>query len=522
MRSHAALLGVGAIGVVIVAYGLLAGQVGPAATPTITLTPATTPDTGAYLVDDPLPAAPLNLMDQAEAPFQLSSLRGEGVLVFFGYTHCPDVCPETLGVLSQVLDRVGPALRVVFVTVDPERDTPAFLTEYVRYLPPGFTALTGAPGEIRVAADSWGVRYARVDGDSPDAYSMTHTSTVYLVDPAGLLRAEFPFGTGTDAIVDTVRSVLARPIMTTPSASPPTAVPTSLATPTAQPASPGPSAGAALPMRLEVQSTAVWSGGASPVILALSTERGRVNQLDAQVRVSVIDAQGAAIGPPVDARAVQPWGVPDVSYVAPLDIPTPGWWTIRAEVVSATDSTVVGSVATGRVAVRDPGFTARLGAPAPNVHTPTIADDGGDIRRISTDPLPMPKLYETSVSDALAAHEPFVLVLDSSRWKTTDICGTALVMVRYMTERWPDQTFIHLEPFAYDVVTDSLVLRGSLAQPEVVPAAEAWGIATPPWVATSMPWVFVVDGNGIVRAKYQGVVGSADIDVLITMLRAGA
>jgi len=235
--------------------------------------------------------------------------------------------------------------------------------------------------------------------------------------------------------------------------------------------------------------------------------------------VSVIGSDGSSIGPPVTAKAVQPFGVPDVSYVAALEIPTAGWWTIRAEVVAAADPALVGAVATGRVPVRDPGSTARLGSPAPNVRTPTIADAGGDIRRISTDPLPMNRLYETSTSDALAAHEPFVLVLDSSRWKTTDICGTALVLVRYLTERWPDGTFIHLEPFAYDLVTDSLVLRGSLAQPEVLPAAEAWGIATPPWVATSMPWVFVVDRDGIVRAKYQGVVGSADLDVLISMLR---
>jgi len=489
----------------------------PQGRPSITFTPAATADAGAFLVDEPVPAPPLNLEDHREAPFQLASLRGEGVLVFFGYTHCPDVCPATMGILGQVLDRVGPALRVVFVTVDPERDTPAFLTDYLRYMPAGFVGLTGAPGDIRVAADSWGVRYARVDGDSPDAYSMTHTSTVYLVDPAGLLRAAFPFGTGADAMADTVRAVLASPIATAP----PTAAPTIAPTRAPPTATPGPSPGPSVALRLEVQSTAVWSGGASPVILALSTALGRLDELGARIRISVVDANGSAIGAPADAVAIQPWGVPDVSYVAPLEIPTPGWWTIRAEILSATDPSLVGAVATGRVAVRDPGSTARLGMPAPNVRTPTLTDAGGDIRRITTDPLPMSRLYETSTSDALAAHEPFVLVLDSSRWKTTDICGTALVLVRYLAERWPDETFIHLEPFRYDVVTDSLVLQGSLAQPVVVPAADAWGIATPPWVATSMPWVFVVDGNGIVRAKYQGVVGSADIDVLISMIRAG-
>ena len=91
-------------------------------------------------------------------------------------------------------------------------------------------------------------------------------------------------------------------------------------------------------------------------------------------------------------------------------------------------------------------------------------------------------------------------------------------MARYLEDRWPALPFIHVEPFRYDVVTDTPVLEGSLTDPTLTDVATAWGIGGPPWGSTSMPWVFVVDQQGIVRAKYQGVMGSADIDVLLTLL----
>ena len=109
-------------------------------------------------------------------------LRGQDVLVFFGYTHCPDVCPETVGRLGVAMAAFGEGVQAVFVTIDPERDTPAWLTTYSQALPPRFTALTGTASQIRSTADAWGVRYARVETDTPGAYSMTHTADVYLVD----------------------------------------------------------------------------------------------------------------------------------------------------------------------------------------------------------------------------------------------------------------------------------------------------------------------------------------------------
>ena len=111
-----------------------------------------------------------------------------------------------MGIVTQVATDYGSAMRVIFVSIDPERDTVAWLHEYVRYLPAGFSALTGSATEVRAAADAWGVRYARVDEGAPDRYSMSHTAEVYLVDGTGRLRAHFPFGTQAGAMLDTVRS----------------------------------------------------------------------------------------------------------------------------------------------------------------------------------------------------------------------------------------------------------------------------------------------------------------------------
>jgi hypothetical protein len=181
-----------------------------------------------------------------------------------------------------------------------------------------------------------------------------------------------------------------------------------------------------------------------------------------------------------------------------------------------------GSSLLGRTSVSalDPGATARLGAAAPDARTPTLDDVGGVALRVTTDPVPDLRMSRTSTVDALAAGEPFVLVVDSVRFKVTPACGKALSLAKYLQGRWPEVSFIHLEPYAYDVVTDTAVLQGSLGAPILVPAADAWGTGGAPWGAGSMPWVFIVDRDGRLVAKYQGVVGSDDIDVIVSMLAA--
>lgn len=202
--------------------------------------------------------------------------------------------------------------------------------------------------------------------------------------------------------------------------------------------------------------------------------------------------EGAAVGAPVEAAVVHPPGETTTYYVATLDIPTPGWWRVA---LSAAESRTP-LVSTADVAALDPGTSATLGEPAPSVHTPTLDDVVGVRLAVTTDPAPDLRLSRTSTTDALAQHSPFVLVIDSTRFRITSACGKAIVMARYLLDRWPAVDFIHLEPFRYSVVTDTAVLDGSLADPQLTDPATAWGIGGSPWGAASMPWVFVVDGRG--------------------------
>ena len=127
-------------------------------------------------------------------PFDLAELEGSNVLVYFGYTHCPDVCPATLGELYGVFE-AAPETQALFITVDPERDTPEFLGEWTTYLPDNIHAVTGSPGAIRRAADNYGVKYARVETTSTAGYTMSHTAELYLIDEHGQLLLAYPFGT---------------------------------------------------------------------------------------------------------------------------------------------------------------------------------------------------------------------------------------------------------------------------------------------------------------------------------------
>lgn len=154
----------------------------------------------AKVSDLALPAPPLvDLVSADGTPFQLAALEGPS-LVFFGYTHCPDVCPTTIGELFGVLE-AEPDANAVFISVDPERDTPEFLAEWTQYFPDGFVAVTGSPGAIRATADNWGVKYARVETTSTAGYSMSHTADVFLVDEEGQLREQYPFGTKSERML---------------------------------------------------------------------------------------------------------------------------------------------------------------------------------------------------------------------------------------------------------------------------------------------------------------------------------
>ncbi len=138
------------------------------------------------------------LRDTQGRGFAWGALRGDAVLVFFGYTHCPDVCPLTLVRLARVLDALGPRagrVKVVFVTLDPARDTPKVLRAYLDALLPAATALRGDAAATARSAAQWGVRWRRVDDPRGGAgdYWFDHSASVTLVGPRGHLRARYGY-----------------------------------------------------------------------------------------------------------------------------------------------------------------------------------------------------------------------------------------------------------------------------------------------------------------------------------------
>jgi protein SCO1/2 len=156
-------------------------------------------------------AAGFTLTDQDGKRRSLADFRGKVVSVFFGYTQCPDVCPTTLAEMKAVRDKLGTdagRLQVVFITVDPERDTPALLKNYVAAFDPTFIGLTGTPEEIATVAKDFKVFYEKVPGSVPGQYTMNHTAGSYVFDPAGHIRLFVRHGQGTDVLASDIRTLL--------------------------------------------------------------------------------------------------------------------------------------------------------------------------------------------------------------------------------------------------------------------------------------------------------------------------
>ncbi len=142
----------------------------------------------------------------------LSSLRGTVVALFFGYTHCPDICPGTLHVMKLVRGELGEDaghLRALMVSVDPKRDTPERLDEYVRYFDPTFIGLTGSQQEIDAIVARFGAAYTLGDADASGSYTVDHTSLVYLIDGDGQVRHLLASTSGVDQMLPLVRELIA-------------------------------------------------------------------------------------------------------------------------------------------------------------------------------------------------------------------------------------------------------------------------------------------------------------------------
>jgi protein SCO1/2 len=154
---------------------------------------------------------PFRLVDQNGKTVTDTDLKGKWSLVYFGYTHCPDACPTALNDIAIALDQLGPrreAVRSVFITVDPERDTPEVLKEYVTSFDAPILALSGSPEEIARAAKAYRVYYAKHPEPGGD-YSMDHSSVIYVMDPEGRFTASFTHQSTPEEITERLKKLLA-------------------------------------------------------------------------------------------------------------------------------------------------------------------------------------------------------------------------------------------------------------------------------------------------------------------------
>lgn len=158
------------------------------------------------------PAPPINLTRADGSSFQLSELKGNIVLLFFGYTACPDVCPTTLAELKTAVDRIGPEkaenVEVVFVSVDPQRDTPERVQEYANHFNERFIGLSGPESALAKVWSDYGVYRSVAEGSPATGYLVDHTARITLIDQDGNLRSSYSFETPVDDLVHDLNLLL--------------------------------------------------------------------------------------------------------------------------------------------------------------------------------------------------------------------------------------------------------------------------------------------------------------------------
>ena len=155
---------------------------------------------------------PFSLVGADGKPVTDRDFRGRYMLIFFGFTHCPDICPAELQVIAQALEQLGDKAKKVvpiFITLDPERDTPEAMANYVKSFGPNFVGLTGSPEAIAAAAKAYRVAYSKVENkDLAGDYSVDHSALVYLMDPEGRYVTHFSYGLSADQMAEKLEKSL--------------------------------------------------------------------------------------------------------------------------------------------------------------------------------------------------------------------------------------------------------------------------------------------------------------------------
>jgi protein SCO1/2 len=166
----------------------------------------------AGVFEPPVMSPEFSLRGSDGADLTLGRYRGKLVLLVFGFTNCPEVCPTTLATLAQARQALGSeaaAVQVVYITVDPERDDAGRIKAYLAAFDPSFVGGTGKPEALAAMRKNYGVVAARIAGPTPDAYGMNHSTSVYLIDRGGRLRAMMPYGHEAKDFVHDIKQLLA-------------------------------------------------------------------------------------------------------------------------------------------------------------------------------------------------------------------------------------------------------------------------------------------------------------------------
>ena len=145
----------------------------------------------------------INLIDHNGNEFNRASLNEKPSLLFFGFTHCPEICPTTLSQLSEIMENLQNPIdltNIVFITLDPKRDTKDHLKEYIRYFNKNVIAITGQINEIKKLADNWNVFFETI-GSSKENYNINHTATVFMLDRTGVFRGTIAWGENEESVI---------------------------------------------------------------------------------------------------------------------------------------------------------------------------------------------------------------------------------------------------------------------------------------------------------------------------------
>jgi hypothetical protein len=199
-------------------------------------------------------------------------------------------------------------------------------------------------------------------------------------------------------------------------------------------------------------------------------------------------------------------------YVVNVNLPTAGNW--GAEFTTEAPGSPAETVRV-QFPVHDSVPTIGIGQKAPASKTPTASDVGGDLAKVSTDAKPDPAFYQTSVADALAAHEPFMLIFATPKFCTSAQCGPTLDHFKPIAAANPAVTFINVEPYR-------LIFTDGVLQPELDAKGQLQATdITNQWGLLSEPWIFAVDRNGVVQGSYEVTITPAELDAILPVISAG-